>query len=89
MGQTPWRREKEKKIVVSIPASTEYSVEATRRYDVDTSSLEDTGVIAAKDHMTVKDYLQVGKSIGRKVGQGSRGDIESCSEASAVGIKLD
>jgi iron(III) transport system substrate-binding protein len=33
--------------------------QATRRQDVDTKSLQDTGVLAAKDHMTLKDYLKV------------------------------
>jgi len=42
--------------------------QARRRHDVETKSLQDTGVVAAKDHMTVKDYFKVEKSIGRKVG---------------------
>lgn len=33
--------------------------QATRRLDVDTKWLKDSGVIAAKDRMTVKDYLQI------------------------------
>jgi len=33
--------------------------QATRRLDVDTKWLRDTGVIAAKDQMTVKEFLQV------------------------------
>ena len=33
--------------------------QATRRLDVDTKWLEESGVIAAKDRMTVKDYLQI------------------------------
>ena len=33
--------------------------QATRRLDVDTKWLQETGVLAAKDHMTVKDYLQI------------------------------
>jgi ABC-type Fe3+ transport system substrate-binding protein len=33
--------------------------QATRRLDVDTRWLKDSGVIAAKDRMTVKDYLQI------------------------------
>jgi hypothetical protein len=30
-----------------------------RRLDVDTKWLQETGVLAAKDHMSVKDYLQI------------------------------
>lgn len=33
--------------------------QATRRLDVDTKWLKDSGVIAAKDRMTVKEYLQI------------------------------
>lgn len=33
--------------------------QATRRLDVDTKWLKESGVIAAKDRMTVKDYLQI------------------------------
>jgi hypothetical protein len=33
--------------------------QATRRFDVDTKWLQETGVLAAKDHMTVKDYLEI------------------------------
>ena len=33
--------------------------QATRRLDVDTQWLSETGVIAAKDQMSVKDFSQV------------------------------
>ncbi len=33
--------------------------QATRRLDVDTKWLKESGVIAAKDRLTVKDYLQI------------------------------
>jgi hypothetical protein len=33
--------------------------QATRRLDVDTKWLQETGVLAAKDDMSVKDYLQI------------------------------
>lgn len=33
--------------------------QATRRLDVDTKGLRETGVIAAKDQMSVKEFLQI------------------------------
>lgn len=33
--------------------------QATRRFDVDTKWLQESGLLAAKDHMSVKDYLQI------------------------------
>jgi len=33
--------------------------QATRRLDVDTKWLQETGVLAAKEHMSVKDYLLI------------------------------
>jgi hypothetical protein len=33
--------------------------QATRRLDVDTKWLKESGVIAAKDRLTVRDYLQI------------------------------
>ena len=33
--------------------------QATRRFGVDTKWLQESGVLAAKDHMSVKDYLQI------------------------------
>jgi len=56
--------------------------QATRRHDVETKSLQDTGVLAAKDHMTVKDYFKGENQSEEKLVR--EHSSESCSEASNV-----
>lgn len=43
--------------------------QATRRLDVDTKWLRDTGVIPAKDHLSVKEFLQVENQSEQKLDQ--------------------
>jgi ABC-type glycerol-3-phosphate transport system substrate-binding protein len=58
--------------------------QATRRLDVDTKWLQETGVLAAKDHMSVKDYLQIENQSEEKLDKCSRARVECGSETSAV-----